>query len=98
MPPPEAGEVWTRLGARRPTIVAIIKPDHVRDVDAFVARYAARAFGPFLFWKDDIPKTDLEILRKMLELPFERVIISHGAPVHERAAFERALVLPPWKQ
>jgi hypothetical protein len=33
----------------------------------------------------------------MLELPFEHVIISHGEPVHDRAAFERALVLPPWK-
>ena len=35
-------------------------------------------------------------LRAMLELPFERVIISHGAPVHARAAFERALELPQW--
>jgi hypothetical protein len=34
-------------------------------------------------------------LRAMLDLPFERVIISHGAPVHDRAAFERALDLPP---
>jgi len=32
----------------------------------------------------------------MLELPFERVIISHGEPVHDRAAFERALELPQW--
>jgi hypothetical protein len=35
-------------------------------------------------------------LRAMLELPFERVIISHGEPVHSRAAFERALQLPQW--
>jgi len=35
-------------------------------------------------------------LRAMLELPFERVIISHGEPVHDRAAFERALELPEW--
>jgi hypothetical protein len=35
-------------------------------------------------------------LRAMLELPFERVIISHGAPVHTRAAFESALELPQW--
>jgi len=34
--------------------------------------------------------------REMLELPFEHVIISHGEPVHDRAAFERALELPPW--
>jgi hypothetical protein len=39
----------------------------------------------------------LPALRKMLELPFEQVIISHGEPVHDRAAFERALVLPAWK-
>jgi hypothetical protein len=24
------------------------------------------------------------------------VIVSHGAPVHDRAAFERALELPPY--
>ncbi|HEV3478404.1 MAG TPA: MBL fold metallo-hydrolase [Gaiellaceae bacterium] len=35
-------------------------------------------------------------LRALLDLPFERVIISHGEPVHDRAAFERALELPPW--
>ena len=35
-------------------------------------------------------------LRAMLDLPFERVIISHGEPVHGREAFERALDLPPW--
>ncbi|TMB59929.1 MAG: hypothetical protein E6I57_10320 [Chloroflexi bacterium] len=38
----------------------------------------------------------LPALRDMLALPFERVIISHGEPVHDRAAFERALTLPPW--
>jgi ankyrin repeat protein len=38
----------------------------------------------------------LPALRDMLTLPFERVIISHGEPVHDRAAFERALALPPW--
>ncbi|WP_152361215.1 ankyrin repeat domain-containing protein [Microlunatus speluncae] len=35
-------------------------------------------------------------LRAMLALPFERVIVSHGEPVHSREAFERALDLPPW--
>ncbi len=38
----------------------------------------------------------LPALRAMLDLPFEHVIVSHGAPVHDRAAFERALELPPW--
>jgi glyoxylase-like metal-dependent hydrolase (beta-lactamase superfamily II) len=36
-------------------------------------------------------------LRALLDLPFEQVIISHGEPVHSRAAFERALKLPPWE-
>jgi hypothetical protein len=38
----------------------------------------------------------LPALRAMLELPFEHVIVSHGEPVHDRAAFERALTLPPY--
>ncbi len=156
-PPDEADEVWERLDARPPTLVVVLKPDHVRDVDIFVRRYGARAFGPWLFWRDDIPETDLEpiepgselpgglvalydgrgrnetplwlpeqralvfadaltapegelrvwsspsheeralpALRALLELPFEHVIVSHGQPVHDRAAYERALELPPW--
>jgi hypothetical protein len=39
---------------------------------------------------------ELPALRALLELPFERVIISHGEPVHDRAAYERALDLPLW--
>ena len=38
----------------------------------------------------------LPALRAMLELPFEHVIVSHGEPVHDRAAFERALSLAPF--
>ena len=38
----------------------------------------------------------LPALRALLELPFEWVIVSHGEPVHNRAAYERALDLPPW--
>jgi hypothetical protein len=38
----------------------------------------------------------LPALRALLELPFERVIVSHGEPVHTRADFERALELPVW--
>ena len=38
----------------------------------------------------------LPAFRAMLELPFELVIVSHGEPVHDRDAFERALELPPW--
>lgn len=39
----------------------------------------------------------LPALRALLDLPFEQVVISHGSPVHTRAAFERALTLPPWR-
>src|SRR5207302_9015257 len=38
----------------------------------------------------------LPALRALLELPFEHVLVSHGEPVHDRAAFERALERPPW--
>jgi glyoxylase-like metal-dependent hydrolase (beta-lactamase superfamily II) len=155
--PPDDAEVWDRLDDRPPTLVAVLKPDHVRDVDLFVRRYRARAFGPALFWRTDIPETELEpiepgselpgglvalydgrgrnetplwvpeqrvlvfadaltapegelrvwstpwheeralpALRALLELPFELVIVSHGEPVHDRAAYERALELPPY--
>jgi hypothetical protein len=156
-PPEDATDVWARLDAKPPTMVVILKPDHVRDVDLFVQRYGARAYGPYLFWPHNIPDAELEgiepgnelpgglvalydgrgrnetplwlpeqralvfadalterggkllvwgtpwheervlpALRALLELPFEHVIVSHGEPVHDRAAFERALELPPW--
>jgi hypothetical protein len=156
-PAADRDELWARLDAQPPTLVAVLKPDHVRDVDLVAARYGSRAFGPWLFWEGDAPATPLEhlepdvvlpgglvalydgrgrmetplwlpeqrtvvfadaltapdgtlrvwaspshesralpALRALLELPFERVIVSHGEPVHDRAAFERALELPPW--
>jgi hypothetical protein len=36
-------------------------------------------------------------MRAFLELPFERVIVSHGEPVHTRAEYERALGREPWR-
>ncbi len=44
-------------------------------------------------------KRELPALRDMLELPFERVIVSHAdtEPVHSRAEFEKALKRAPWK-
>src|SRR6266511_3382742 len=155
-PPAADIRILDRLDARPPTAVVILKPDHVRDVDVFVQRYGTRAFGPSLFWRDDIPDAELEpiepgselpgglvalydgrgrnetplwlpeqrtlvfadaltapdgelrvwatpwpeeralpALRTLLELPFEHVIVSHGDPVHDRAASERALELLP---
>ena len=156
-PPTDATEFWGRLDARPPTLAVILKPDHVRDVDVFVDRFGCRAFGPALFWRDNIPQTRLEAiepgaelpgglvalydgrgrnetplwlpeqrtlvfadaltapegdllvwatawheeralpaLRALLDLPFEHVIVSHGEPVHDRDAYERALALAPW--
>jgi glyoxylase-like metal-dependent hydrolase (beta-lactamase superfamily II) len=156
-PQDDADEVWSRLEARPPTLAVVLKPDHVRDVDVFVRRYGARAFGPEVFYRHDIPETELEdfypgdelpgglvalydgrgrnerplwlpeqralvfadaltapegelriwstpwhearvlpALRALLELPFEHVIVAHGEPVHDRAAFEQALERPTW--
>jgi hypothetical protein len=158
-PPEEAREVWARLDSSSPTLAVVLKPDHVRDVDLFARRYSARAYGPRLFFRNDIPETELEpiepsselpgglvalydgrgreetplwvserraivfadalteregklrvwgtpwheervlpALRAMLDLPFEHVIVAHGDPVHDRAAFEHALELPPFEE
>ncbi len=156
-PPPGASDVYSRLEALRPSVVVVLKPDHIRDVDLFVRWYGARAFGPHLYWRDDVPRTELEpvqpgdelpgglralhdgrgvmetpvflpeqralvfadgmtapggelrvwatpwhrertlpAMRALLSLPFERVLVSHGEPVHERAEFEAALEREPW--
>jgi hypothetical protein len=156
-PPPHAREVWARLDALRPGVAVVLKPDHVRDIDLFVRWYGVRAYGPYLFWRGDVPHTELEpvrpgdelpggllaqsdgrdametpvylpeqralvfadgmtapggvlrvwatpsheertlpALRALLALPFERVLVSHGEPVHDRADFEAALDREPW--
>jgi hypothetical protein len=43
-----ASSVWRRLDACPPTAIIILRPDHLRDIDVFVRRYRARAFGPRL--------------------------------------------------
>jgi hypothetical protein len=68
-PPPGQREVWARLDALEPDAVVVLKPDHVRDVDLFVRWYGARAYGPYLFWRDDVPRTELEPVRPGDELP-----------------------------
>jgi glyoxylase-like metal-dependent hydrolase (beta-lactamase superfamily II) len=156
-PPESAREIWQRLDRSPPSTIVVLKPDHVRDVDLFARRYDAQAFGPELFFRDNVPETKLEpvhpgdelpgglvalydgrgrnetplwlpeqralvfadgltapggelrvwatpwheeralpALRRLLELPFELVIVSHGEPVHDRTAFERALERDPW--
>ena len=68
-PPDEDGAFWERLDALRPTMAVILKPDHVRGVDTFVRRYGVRPFGPFLFWRDDIPDAELEPIQPGTVLP-----------------------------
>jgi glyoxylase-like metal-dependent hydrolase (beta-lactamase superfamily II) len=48
-----------------------------------------------VWWTPWHDKRVVPALRELLDLPFERVIVAHGDPVHDRAAFERALELPP---
>ena len=77
-PPSDAAEVWARLEAQRPTVVVVLKPDHVRDVDLFVRRYGARAFGPYLFWRQNVPETELEGIEPGSELPGRLVALYDG--------------------
>jgi glyoxylase-like metal-dependent hydrolase (beta-lactamase superfamily II) len=157
-PPENASDFWARLDAHPPTAIVVLKPDHIRDVDLFARRHGACAFGPRLFFRNDVPETELGFiepgsrlpggivalydgrgrnetplwlpeqrtivfadaltapggelrvwaspaheeralpaLRALLELPFERLIVSHGEPVHTRSAYERALSRPAWR-
>jgi glyoxylase-like metal-dependent hydrolase (beta-lactamase superfamily II) len=94
-PPDDASEVWERLDASPPTVVVVLKPDHVRDVDLFVRRYRARAFGPSLFWRDDIPETELVPVQPGMELPGGVVVLYDGGGDLERPLWlpeQRALV------
>ena len=42
-----------------------------------------------VWWTPWHQERALPALRALLELPFERVIVSHGKPVHDRKAYER---------
>jgi len=77
-PPAEASELWERLDARPPTLAVVLKPDHVRDVDVFVRRFGARAYGPSLFWRENIPETELEPIEPGDELPGGLVALYEG--------------------
>src|SRR4051795_12909428 len=88
-PPGDATDFWGRLGAKPPTLVAILKPDHIRDVDRFASRYGARAFGPRLFFPGDVPKTQLEPIFRSETLPGGLVALDDG-----RGQAETPLWLP----
>ena len=86
---PQDDEVWARLDEQPPTLAVVLKPDHVRDVDLFVGRYRARAFGPWLFSPQNIPKTELELVQPGTELPGGLVALYDG-----RGRMETPLWLP----
>jgi hypothetical protein len=88
-PPPREREAWDRIEAFAPDTAVVLKPDHVRDVDLFVRWYGVRAFGPPVYWRDDIPKTELEHVRPGDELPGGLLAFDDG-----RAMMETPLYLP----
>jgi glyoxylase-like metal-dependent hydrolase (beta-lactamase superfamily II) len=94
-PGEDESEFWARLDAKPPTVVVVLKPDHVRDTDLFVERYRARAFGPSLFWRTNIPKTELEVIEPGSELPGGLVALYDGRGRNETPLWlpeQRALV------
>jgi glyoxylase-like metal-dependent hydrolase (beta-lactamase superfamily II) len=93
--PLDESEVWGRLDERPPTVVVVLKPDHVRDVDLFVRRYGAAAFGPYLFWRGDAPETEMEPIEPGSELPGGLVALYDGRGRNETPLWlpeQRALV------
>ena len=88
-PPDSATDVWARFDDRPPTLAVVLKPDHVRDVDLFADRYRARAFGPPLFWRTNIPKTELAPIEPGSELPGGLLALYDG-----RGRMETPLWLP----
>jgi hypothetical protein len=88
-PPIEGAEVYRRLDAKRPTRIAVLKPDHVRDVDVFAHWYGVPAHGPWLYWKGDAPATELQPIFPDEVLPGGLVALVDG-----RGGLERPLYLP----
>ncbi len=94
-PPPSERAFWERMTAHAPSVVAILKPDHVRDVALFARWYGARAFGPQLFWPDDVPSLALEPLRPGTELPGGLLALDDGRNMQETPLYlpeQRTLV------
>jgi len=77
-PPDDATEFWARLDAAPPTAAVVLKPDHVRDVDAFVRRYGIRGFGPRLYFRWDLPETELKPIEPGSRLPGGLVALYDG--------------------
>jgi glyoxylase-like metal-dependent hydrolase (beta-lactamase superfamily II) len=51
-----------------------------------------------VWWTPVLERRALPAFRALLDLPFERVLVSHGEPVHTRADFEAALEREPWSK
>jgi hypothetical protein len=51
-----------------------------------------------IWWSRGYEARTLPAFRSLLELPFEIVLVSHGAPIHDRAAFVAALDREPWSR
>jgi hypothetical protein len=94
-PPEDAAEIWERLDAKPPTVAVVLKPDHVRDVDLFVRRYGARAYGPDVFYGGDAPETELDWIGEGSELPGGLVALYDGRGRNETPMWlpeQRAIV------
>ncbi len=94
-PAPSERALWERIHAFAPDTAVVLKPDHVRDVDLFVRWYGVRALGPVLYWRDDIPKTELEQIRPGDELPGGLKAFDDGRGMMETPVYlpeQRALV------
>ena len=85
--------------------VALADPRGFSETPLWLPRQRVLVFGDALTERNgelrtwtmrDIDGSAPRALRALLRLPFERVIISHGEPVHVRAEYERALERPPW--
>lgn len=63
-----AAEVWKRLDARQPPS-SFSSPITFATFDLFARRYKARPFGPRLFFREDVPKTDLQFIEPGSQLP-----------------------------
>ncbi len=94
-PPADAVDIWKRIDAHPPSVIVVLKPDHVRDVDLFAHRYGARALGPWLFWGGDAPETDLQPIEPGSELPGGLVALYDGRGRNETPLWlpeQRAIV------
>jgi glyoxylase-like metal-dependent hydrolase (beta-lactamase superfamily II) len=75
--------------------VVVLKPDHIRDVDLFVRWYGATAYGPQLYWRSDVPHTELRPVQPGDELPGGLRALHDGRGVMETPVHlpeKRALV------